>query len=592
MTSVSEKSGMDKINESMEKIGAMLGVQPSNDSDDSKKEGLIPKSEAPVLEEVISAEADIIGPPTVAASRDDMSFNTTKTKPTTPGKTKTAAGAAVASFAAGIDNFSNNFNKSAKKMTSCGAGDTMEKGAVSGNDTVDTDYYPAHKEPTSHKIPRWLQQTGWCTLLALIVLGIVMAIPGTSLNSFVKGTRDDAVASTDKEMNVAFIGNSYMFINDVPRVMEAISGDKISQQSVINTGAGLGSLLKQGNGMYELWQTQNSLDYWQTFDFQAIMENTNVEIDEDYELYDYGMCTVPQLLEGYDGYLSYKNNNEVYFDVGTNPCFEDEYYMTIIQQASFQEPMYFDYVVMNDQTRRIANYEAREDSIDALTQAYAPLIKSSRAIPIFLDTHAFFFADDGLYTNETMGDVFIGSSVGAFTSAIYEGVYQYVDALGANLPEKQAPKIAKVGMTYLAIYEDSPTNWQTLFAEDGIHASQVGTYLTACVLYATMYGHLPSAIHSEYDMRSMFFKSRSLYGDSEATPSVAQADYVRKWVSKVVLGGYVPKTMVLPVKEETVEESEWQEEYEEDMSSGNGDYSDSSAYNAANQDYDSNGYYN
>ena len=120
-------------------------------------------------------------------------------------------------------------------------------------------------------------------------------------------------------------------------------------------------------------------------------------------------------------------------------------------------------------------------------------------------------------------------------------------------------------MTYLAIYEDSETQWTKLFAEDGIHASQLGTYLQACVLYATMYGHLPSAIHSEYDMRSLFFESRALYGDVDATPTVAQAEYVRKMVTKVVLHGHVPSTMVLPEKVEATEESEWQAEYEADM---------------------------
>jgi len=571
MASISSKnSGMEKINASMEKIGAMLGVQPSGSSDDSKKEQLIVKEDEPVLSNVNSADGNVIAPPAASGSIDEeATLNSTKTKPTLPMKTKTGAGAAIAGFAASIDNLVHGVNKKAGACHAPTDDSDTEKG-VSGNDTVNTDYYPAHKEPVSRKIPRWVQQAGLVTLIAVIVLAIVAAIPGTTLNTFFSDVHDDRVASTDDELTVAFIGNSYLYVNDVPRVMEAMSGHKISQQSVINTGAGLGSLLKQGNGMYELWQTQNALEFWETWDFQALIENTDVQIDEDYELFDYGMCTVPQLLEGYDGYLSYKNNNGVYFDVGTNPCFEDEYYMTIVQQESFQNPMYFDYVVLNDQTRRMANYEAREDSLDALTQAYAPLIKSSRAVPILIDTHAFFFEDDGAYTNETMGGIFIGESIGAFTSAIYEGLYQYVDALGANLPNKQQPKIAKVGMTYLAIYEDDVSKWEALFAEDAIHASPTGTYLQACVLYATMYGHMPTAIHNEYDIRALFFQSRALYGQDDATPSVAQADYVRSMVKKVVLGGYVPKTMVLPEPaEDTSEESEWQEDYEEDMEAAN-----------------------
>jgi hypothetical protein len=222
--------------------------------------------------------------------------------------------------------------------------------------------------------------------------------------------------------------------------------------------------------------------------------------------------------------------------------------MTIIQQQSFQNPLYFDFVVLNDQTRRMANEEAREDSIDAITQAYAPLIKASRAKPVFIDTHAFYFQNDGQYSNQTYVNGYLGSSISAFTAAIYEGLYQYVDELGALLPKKQAPLIAPVGLAYLAIFEDNPEKWRTLFSDDGIHASQAGTYLTACVLYCTMYGHLPAAVHSDYDMRKAFFRSRSLYGNTTSTPTLNQANYLRKWAKKVAVDGYIPKTMVMPTR--------------------------------------------
>jgi hypothetical protein len=560
----SEKSGMEKINESMEKIGAMLGVQPSNSGSDDKKEALIKKEEPTVtanngptkstghdvpLEIVNSAEGHVIGPPTTRERKDAPSYNTMATKPTEPGKTKTAAGAAIATIAARVDNVANVFNKSMRKMSqAAGCGEDIEEQktkVLADGSTISTEYVTPGKAP-KRPIPYWLKNIGYASVLALIILGICAAVPGNAIHSYLRDTHADHVASRDNEMTLAFIGNSYMYINDLPRVMEQLSHHNIKQQSVINTGAGLGSLLKQGNGMYELWQTTNALDFWGGFDFVELMSNTDIEIDEDYQLYDFGMCTVPQLLEGYDGYLSYKNNNEVYFDVGTNPCFEDEYYMTIIQQQSFQDPMYFDYVILNDQTRRMANEDAREDSIDALTQAYAPLIKASRAKPILIDTHAYYFVEDGMYGNETMGDVFLGNSIAAFTSSIYEGLYEYVDELGALLPDKQKPKIAPVGLTYLAIYEDNQKQWRMLFSDDAIHASQAGTYLAACVLYCTIYGHLPAAQHNHWDMRSIFYRSRALYGNTTATPTLNQAAYIRKWPKKVALEGYLPKSFKKP----------------------------------------------
>ena len=617
-TVVSGKSGMDKINESMAKIGAMLGVQPSasSHSDDSKVECLIdrnqhdPVTTSPVAEPIVqmnSAEGHVISAPheqepekTSAAGSMRSGGTGVTTRPTTPGKTKTAVGAAFASFAATLDNTVNRMNKNCRKLSEtahktavesgCGGVDNAElnnrdaeelliRGTVTADGTAITQYVPIDKVERK-PIPMWIKCSVGSLLAIVLSFTVASIIPGTMLNRMFTDINDDHLARNDPNVTVAFIGNSYLYVNDVPRAMECISKSKITQDSVLNTGAGLGSLLKQGNGMYELWQTTGALDFWGGWDFKAMMVEYDIEVDGDYSLYDFGMCTVPQLLEGHDNYLSYRNQNGIYFDVGTNPCFEDTYYMTIISHKYDKEPAYYDYIVLNDQTRRMASEDGRQDTIDALTQAYASLIKTSRAIPIIVDTHAYIFdaqaqinqqyyqqlyggtyaaeeGDDGL-NEEDFDDVDndqtleeaeeiidISTDIPLFQAAIYEGLYEYVDALKYYLPARQHPKIAPIGLTYLAIYDDNKSMYAKLFAQDGIHASQHGTYLFACVLYCTMYGHLPLSPHDDFDIRSIFFKSRSMFG-STATPSMSDVSYLRYWARKVTVDGFIPRSMVMP----------------------------------------------
>ena len=127
------------------------------------------REETPVFHTPNSSEGNVISPPTV--SRDEMSLTTQKTKPTTPGKTKTGAGAAVASFAARLDNVAHTWNKSVNQMSTAACGSEMEEGRrskeVAADATVTTDYYREHKMPTARKIPRWIQQVGWFTLAAM-----------------------------------------------------------------------------------------------------------------------------------------------------------------------------------------------------------------------------------------------------------------------------------------------------------------------------------------------------------------------------------------------------------------------------------------
>jgi hypothetical protein len=97
-------------------------------------------------------------------------------------------------------------------------------------------------------------------------------------------------------VHVAMIGNSMMYYNDLPRLLEAMSaqtlGDnttqRIHQDSCLHGGADFATHLQSGNGMYAKWKT-GSARIW--------------DHAKNYNLYDWGACTPEQLLLGYDDRL-------------------------------------------------------------------------------------------------------------------------------------------------------------------------------------------------------------------------------------------------------------------------------------------------
>jgi hypothetical protein len=329
----------------------------------------------------------------------------------------------------------------------------------------------------------------------------------------------------DQDLNVAFIGNSYLFVNDIPRLMETISDGHIYQDSCIHAGGSLSALLVTGNGMYNRWATEDAMLY--------SADDYNENYGGNRAIYDFGSCSVPQLLKGSDDNLAYGNSYGQFYDDGQNPCLQDPYYLSFLQDTapSSLYSLKWDYVVLADQTKRMAVSSARQDTITALTSTYAPLLKKIKAIPVIVDTHAF-WSDNSNMTGLT--------DVPTFTSLLYEGVQDYVDALKAELPSRQAPIVAPIGLAYLTIYEEDYELWQQLFLDDNIHSSVHGSYLFASVLYCTMFGHVPpdSLPLPEY----LFSDARKLMGQPQY-PSYDETVYLNKVAQRVALQGYIPSSL-------------------------------------------------
>jgi len=278
--------------------------------------------------------------------------------------------------------------------------------------------------------------------------------------------------------------------------------------------------------MYKLWQTE-----------EAVIEYSSGGGDDDTMVttsttYDFGLCTVAQILQGYDEYIGYGNVYGRYYDDNLNPCIKNPYYASFVEQDLENDPVSWDYVVLVDQTKRMAVPQARNDTVNVLINGYGPLLKESGAIPVIVDTHAFWSSNSNMTGLQ---------DIPTFTELIYEGVAEYVDALASVLPRKQKPIVAPIGLAYLTVWEENFELWEKLFLDDQIHASMYGSYLFACVLYSVMFHHMPDDEVSE-NVAMLFMDARKIIGQP-TYPESHEAEYLRNVARRVVLRNYVPSSL-------------------------------------------------
>jgi hypothetical protein len=172
-----------------------------------------------------------------------------------------------------------------------------------------------------------------------------------------------------------------------------------------------------------------------------------------------------------------------------------------------------------------------------LRTTYVRLFERSGAIPVFLDTHAYYD-----YTGETY-------DVPTFTSITYEGYEQYAATLESFLPPWQKPRIAPVGIVFLTVWEDDHGLWEQLFHHDRAHASPLGTFLQGCVIHYTLLGRLPSRDDVlRDDMSELWRDARMMvppWQPSNAFPSKQDAESVYNIAERVLIGKHLPETFFI-----------------------------------------------
>jgi len=331
------------------------------------------------------------------------------------------------------------------------------------------------------------------------------------------------------KINVAFVGNSYFYVNDLPRFVEQIAGGHIKQDSVIHNAASILQIIMTGNGMWTKWATANAMIGG--VKFESSRNSTSY-------LYDMGACSVPQLLTGHDQMVTYQNQLGAFYDDGQNPCFQQEDYREYQESTDLKQS--WDFVVITDQSKTMAFEDTRADALAAFNYTYAPILKKNNISPIILQPHA--------YTSSGASATGL-DDLATFTALIMEGAQVYKKFLNKRTGMFSTAHIAPVGNAFLAVYEESPTDlWPKLFLDDGIHPSAYGTFVYGCVIYATMTGYMPKykrVVVDDMESSVLFSTARRLQASSSTAgfPTKSEAATLYKIAKKVTIGGYKPKAL-------------------------------------------------
>jgi hypothetical protein len=339
---------------------------------------------------------------------------------------------------------------------------------------------------------------------------------------------------------IAFIGNSMLYFNDFPRFFEALTAfsfRSVSQHSCLHGGGSIPSVLMNGNGMYSQFGTPNAA----------------IETMDNSTIYDYGACTVPQLLTGMDDRLDdpgYGNFTELIGDspvTNQNPCRADPHYLQY-SKAFFRQEIadgdYWNYVVINDNTRDPSRFATRMHSLQFLEAFYVPMLLPMQAIPIFLWTHAYSVPSTASRNMTGLDDV------AQFTSLTGAGYRNYANLLSKHLPESRKPRIAPVGLGFLMVYEERPDLWIQLFHNaDHLHASPSGSYLQGCIVYHTIFGEMPSRIPpSDVGWSQRFWKRARMmqhaWEPPNPYPSMEMTEYLYDVAERIMVHGELPKTYI------------------------------------------------
>lgn len=359
--------------------------------------------------------------------------------------------------------------------------------------------------------------------------------------------------SASANVSVAFIGNSMLYFNDFPRFFETICQGSVTQNSCLHGGASIPSLLIQGNAMYPAFRTPSAL-------LGATVHGEPV--------YDYGACTVPQLLLGWDdrihdpGYAQSEDANV------SNPCRVDPPYLEYAIETYDDHSNHYnnnsnsntsnpstlgqwDYVVINDNTLNPARAATRGHALAFLERFYVDWFLQTGATPVFLWTQAYPPPMNATCSSGVERDMEGLEDVANFTSLTGVGYRAYAALLQAHLPAAQAPRIAPVGLAFLTVREENYDVWRALFHCDGIHASPAGTFLQGCIVHYTLFGTMPDhkfmVRHTNASMAALWRTARVMqhaWDPPNPYPDYATADYLYGVAERVMAHHHVPHSYI------------------------------------------------
>jgi hypothetical protein len=250
----------------------------------------------------------------------------------------------------------------------------------------------------------------------------------------------------DKDIRLAFIGNSMIYFNDSPRLVENMlrsTGYDVRQDSCLRGGATLSSLWERGNGMKDCFRSK-----------AALIQSTN-EIPK----YDIGSPTVESLIKG-------------------------------MEVSSNRRRPGRNILIVNDHTQSPARIGSRDASATALMENFLPCINNNLQDPVlvlFLQTPAYRL--EKIRGTEDLG------SFDEFTNRTREGYGFYSDVVqqetGLQNSLSIECQVAPVGEAFRCVRHQNRKLWEKLYSYDDFHPSLHGTWLQACILYALITKQAP-----------------------------------------------------------------------------------------------------
>ena len=112
------------------------------------------------------------------------------------------------------------------------------------------------KESDLVDVNKILENLGFIIVISLASCALLLSFSSTS-QPIADHLFSNAWNET-RDLKVAFVGNSIQYYNDFPRLMEAISGYHITQNSCLRGGATLSTILTRGNGMKTKFKSSNA----------------------------------------------------------------------------------------------------------------------------------------------------------------------------------------------------------------------------------------------------------------------------------------------------------------------------------------------
>lgn len=339
-----------------------------------------------------------------------------------------------------------------------------------------------------------------------------------------------------RHLHLAFVGNSFLYYNDTPRMLEQLltrARYQSTHQSCVRGGATLVSLWEKScNVKFSGLAVPSSALLPEGSRRSSMSSGAARRVNEEREE------DVPLTME------------------------------TMLVGGGKKGSIPWDYIIMADQSQAPARSYSRLPSLKVLEEKYVPsFLKNVQQqqqqqqeqrpeeedttklpIPIFIQTHAYRKMNNKFEAEDYQNDL---QDFDHFTTLLREGINEYSELVTTQLrnyytinnnsndnsnnennnnnEEEQQQKlrqqqqetmtlIAPVGEAYAILYHTNKKLWDKLYDKDNYHPSPYGTWLQVCILFMIIIGEVPP----QYDV-SMWNYSRDRELSKRFRPSNEEA---------------------------------------------------------------------